>query len=407
MLKKDIEVLRRLADQLAELSQLPIQKERKQQWYHLNARKVDKPVFLMGEFPWNEMNIDDELTLQCEDPFYREMETTLRQLLYRNKHIQDDWVYEPFIYIPKVIRGLNFGLDIIEEKLTRDDGNVVEAHSYFSQLQDWDDINKINVPNFYLDEEETNRREAMANEAVGDILKVIMDGPEYEYRPWDHFMEWSDIDTLYDKMLYDEDWVHALMRRTLDVHLATINKLKDMDCLMRQQQVVHCTGAWTDLLPENPEKPELKDVWTYGMAQILYTVSPEMHNEFEFQYASEWYDKFGLGYYGCCEPLDDRMEYVKQIKGIHKISVSAWVKDFEKMAEAMEGKYVYSNKPAPALIAAPSWNPETVEEDLKIRLHAAQKYNCPVEFTLKDISTICYEPQRLTQWSQIMRKVIG
>ena len=37
MLKKDIEVLRRLADQLAELSQLPIQKERKQQWYHLNA----------------------------------------------------------------------------------------------------------------------------------------------------------------------------------------------------------------------------------------------------------------------------------------------------------------------------------------------------------------------------------
>ena len=101
------------------------------------------------------------------------------------------------------------------------------------------------------------------------------------------------------------------------------------------------------------------------MAQILYTVSPEMHNEFEFQYASEWYDKFGLGYYGCCEPLDDRMEYVKQIKGIHKISVSAWVKDFEKMAEAMEGKYVYSNKPAPALIAAPSWNPETVEEDLK------------------------------------------
>ena len=25
-------------------------------------------------------------------------------------------------------------------------------------------------------------------------------------------MMWSDLDTLYDKMLYDEDWVHALMR---------------------------------------------------------------------------------------------------------------------------------------------------------------------------------------------------
>lgn len=40
-------------------------------------RKADKPMFLMGEFPWNEMNIDDELTLRCEDSFYREIETRL------------------------------------------------------------------------------------------------------------------------------------------------------------------------------------------------------------------------------------------------------------------------------------------------------------------------------------------
>ena len=63
MLKNDIQVLRKLANQLAELSALPIMKERKHQWYNLNARKVDKPMFLMGEFPWNEMNIDNELTL--------------------------------------------------------------------------------------------------------------------------------------------------------------------------------------------------------------------------------------------------------------------------------------------------------------------------------------------------------
>ncbi len=157
MIKKDIEMLRDLANQLADLSALPIMKERKQQWYHLNARIVDKPMFLMGEFPWNEMNIDDALTLQCEDPFYRELETTLRQLLYRYQYIQDDWVYEPYLYVPKVIHGLNFGLDIIEETIGRDDGNVVESHSYVSQLQDWDDIDKIKAPDFYLDVEETNR----------------------------------------------------------------------------------------------------------------------------------------------------------------------------------------------------------------------------------------------------------
>ncbi|MCH1982858.1 hypothetical protein MCG98_09810 [Ruminococcus sp. OA3] len=112
MPKKDIEVLRGLAEELAELSALPVQQEKKQQWYHLNARKVDKPMFLLGEFPWNEMNIDDELTLRCEEPFYQDMETTLRRLLYRNKHIQDDWVYEPFLYIPKVIHGFHYGLEV-------------------------------------------------------------------------------------------------------------------------------------------------------------------------------------------------------------------------------------------------------------------------------------------------------
>jgi len=407
MSEKDVRILRGLANQLAELSALPIQKVRKQQWFDLNARKVNKPMFLMGEFPWNEMNGDGELSLLCEDPFYQELELDLRKTLYRSKHINDDWVYEPVIYVPKVIHGLNQGLEIVEETITRDDGNVVQAHSYQCQIETMEDIAKIKVPDFIYDEEATNRREEMAKEAFDGILKIVMDGPEFEYRPWDHFMEWIGPEVLYDKMLADEDWVHALMRRTLDVHLETIYKLRDMNLLNRQRQLVHCTGAWTDLLPEDPVKPELKDVWTYGMAQILYTVSPAMHNAYEFEYASEWYEKFGLGYYGCCEPLDDRMEYVKRIRGIHKISVSAWVKDFEEIAESMEGKYVYSNKPAPAFVAAPTWNPETARKDLEIRLRAAQKYNCPMEFTLKDISTICYQPQRLTEWSQIMREVIG
>lgn len=407
MLKNDIQVLRGLADQLAELSNMPIMKVRKKQWQNLNGCRVDKPMFLMGEFPWNEMNVNDELTLQCKDPFFCELETEIRRLLYRNKHMDDDWVYEPVIYIPKVVHGLNQGLEPQEDTISRDDGNVVKAHSYRCQIETMDDIQKIKVPDFTYDKTETDRREAMAQEAFNGILNVVMDGPEYEYRPWDHFVEWIGCDVLFDKIMDDPDWVHALIQRSLEVHLSTINKLQEQDLLMRQQQVVHCTGAWTDELPENPIKPELKDVWTYGMAQILYTVSPAMHNEFEFEYAKQWYGKFGLGYYGCCEPLEDRMEYVKRIPAVRKLSVSAWVKDFEGMAESMEGKYVYSNKPSPAFIAAPTFNQEIVERDLKRRLDAAQAANCPVEFTLKDISTLCYEPQRLIEWSKIMRRVIG
>ena len=50
MLKKDIEVLRRLADKLPEFSRLQIQNERTQQWYLLKARNVNKPRYVIVEF---------------------------------------------------------------------------------------------------------------------------------------------------------------------------------------------------------------------------------------------------------------------------------------------------------------------------------------------------------------------
>ena len=43
---------------------------------------------------------------------------------------------------------------------------------------------------------------------------------------------------------------------------------------------------------------------------------------------AEWYDKFGLGYTDAVNPWMIVWNTWKQIKGIHKISVSAWVKRF-------------------------------------------------------------------------------
>ena len=58
------------------------------------------------------------------------------------------------------------------------------------------------------------------------------------------------------------------------------------------------------------------------MAQIFASVSPGMHWEFELEYAVEWYRRFGLNYYGCCEPLHDRLDYISRIPNLRKISMS-------------------------------------------------------------------------------------
>ncbi|MGB9596602.1 MAG: hypothetical protein ACPL7B_10015, partial [Candidatus Poribacteria bacterium] len=171
---------------------------------------------------------------------------------------------------------------------------------------------------------------------------------------------------------------------------------------------VHCTGAFTDELPApgfDPNKPRAKDNWTFGMAQIFSTVSPAMHKEFEINYAKKWYERFGLGYYGCCEPLDEKIDIIRELPHVRKISMSPWV-DIERGAERIGSDFVFSRKPTPAFLAWDIWKPEEVEKDLQDTKEMCKRYNCPLEFILKDISTVNYQPQRLWEWADIAMKVV-
>jgi hypothetical protein len=147
-------------------------------------------------------------------------------------------------------------------------------------------------------------------------------------------------------------------------------------------------------------------LWTCGMAQIFSSVSPGMHQEFELDYAVKWYARFGLVYYGCCEPLDNKIDIVRKIPHLRKISMSPWV-NVEKGAERIGRDFVFSRKPSPAFLADGTWKPEAVRKDLQDTLDACTRHECPLEFILKDISTVGYQPQRLWEWAKIAAEVIS
>jgi hypothetical protein len=175
------------------------------------------------------------------------------------------------------------------------------------------------------------------------------------------------------------------------------------------QALIHCTGAFTDELPApgyDPDHVRAKDLWTMGMAQIFSSVSPRMHQEFEIDYVVPWYARFGLGYYGCCEPLDRKLDIVREIPNLRKISMSPWV-DVERGAESIGSDFVFSRKPSPALVATDAFNPEAVRADLQETYDACARHDTPVEFILKDISTVRYEPQRLWQWAEVAMETVG
>jgi hypothetical protein len=86
--------------------------------------------------------------------------------------------------------------------------------------------------------------------------------------------------------------------------------------------------------------------------------------------------------------------------------MSPWVNE-ERGAAEIGRDFVYSRKPSPALLAVSTFDPGHVREDLLATRRICEKHGCPLEIILKDISTVRYQPERLSQWARVAMKVAG
>ena len=107
----------------------------------------------------------------------------------------------------------------------------------------------------------------------------------------------------------------------------------------------------------------------------------------------------------CCEQLHDRLDIVEKMPNIRKISCSPWSRR-ELFAERISKNIIISNKPASALLA--DFDEKQIRGDIRRTVDAAKRYGKQLEFILKDISTVHYQPERLTRWAEIaMSEVQG
>ena len=63
--QNEIDVLRSLAHEWAEISILPVHKEQARLWQKLNDLDSERPMVWIDEIPWHEINYNDELTIRC------------------------------------------------------------------------------------------------------------------------------------------------------------------------------------------------------------------------------------------------------------------------------------------------------------------------------------------------------
>jgi len=403
----DVSIVRDLARRLAEIAALPVQDQKRELWRRLNALRPDRPMVMIDQVCWNEMNIDEELTLRCADPECRRWEERLRRTLYQWRHFPVDMVVEPFVRVPKAVHNSGFGITVREETAVTDPTNSVVGHRYVNQFRGEQDLAKIQTPRITHDPDETARRLALAAELFDGLLEVRPWGVDPYLSLWDPLSTWMGVEAALYALVDTPEFMHRILGRVTDGYLAMLDQLERQGLLCGPQSLIHCTGAYADELPADgydPESPRTKDIWMFGLAQMLATVSPAMFREFEVEYASRICARFGLVYYGCCDPLDRKMAEVRMIPNVRKVSMSPWV-DQDRGAAEIGGEFVYSRKPSPALLAGDRFDADRVREDLLATREVCRRHGCPLEYILKDISTVRYQPQRLTEWARIAMEV--
>jgi len=403
--EKDKDILRQLGEKMADIAALPIQKERAIAWERLNDLKRVKPMIWINELPWHELDFNDELKVQCTDGFCRGIEYGLRATMYQWEHLPGDMIIENVIYSPLAIRDTGLGLGEDVDIVRTDPRSGVVSRTYHPQIREEKDIKKIKFPEVSHDEEATERTYQAMVEIFDGIMPVEKRGIAGQwFAPWDYLIRLWGVQEAMEDMYLRPELVHKAMDHLVNAHLHQLDQWEKLNLLSRNDNNTRIGSGgygYTSELPQkdfDPAHVRPIDIWGCATAQIFSEISPKMHEEFALQYEMKWLKRFGLTYYGCCEPLDIKIPILRNVPNLRKISMSPWI-NVERAAKEMADDYVFSLKPNPEILARDVWHPDIARKVLREILEKLQ--GCVVEIILKDVSTIHYEPQRLWEWAKI------
>ncbi|HEY5583520.1 MAG TPA: hypothetical protein VIK78_03405 [Ruminiclostridium sp.] len=398
----DIKILKVLAVKVKERADLPVMDSRRKLWNSLNKLEAKRPMILCSpEGAWKE--IITNKSLYCEGKLAREWENELLQQLFWCDNLKDDWIVEPYFDVPYSVDLGNYGVNTIDEHKSAKNG----SYSCSVKLESLENLlPNIRRREFSVDRIKTSLLTEQANDIFRDILSVRNKGSYW----WTAGLTWNAITLigLENLMLfmYDEpDELHKLMAFLADDFNSMLDWFEKED-LLSLNNGGNLVGSGSigvyDEIGKHNSKITCNDIWGLSESQETIGISPDMFGEFIFKNQLNIINRFGLAYYGCCEPVEKRWKYIKQIKNLRAVSVSPW-SNIEQMAEILKKDYVYCRKVNPSPICV-GFDEQVVREDIRKTIAAAK--DCNLAIILKDTHTVENHPERLSRWVEIAREEI-
>jgi len=330
----------------------------------------------------------------------------MRKEIIWQEEILDDRVCRAVLPVSHVFHQTGFGLD--REIISAGDTG---AYAIKSVLTDYDDLPKLTYRSIEIDYKKTDKLLEVAHDVFDGILEV-----QLENAWW--FSHGLTVDAIHLRgfenfltdMYENPEELHALMQ-FLSEDTANLLDFLAQNSLLSLNNGGEFMGTggygWCDELPGSPFDPlkvAPQNMWGYGESQETIYVSPKDFDEFVLRYQLPLLSQFGLNAYGCCEPLDDRLDLlIEKIPNLRKITISPW-SDVNKMAERLGKDYVYCWKMNPSYIATK----EIFEDNIRSTAHeafsAAFKNGCPAEVLMRDVRTLAGKKENATRWVELVRE---
>lgn len=415
MQKKETARLQELAKQIREIAELPIQENNRKLWTAVNDLRMIRPVIHVRDYPHYLIRYGDELTTTIEDEFLKKIELDLLIRIYEWKHLRCDRVVEPTVQCQVIFKDSGFGIEASGgDRSNFIEGGVYnEAKHFESQIICEEDLKKIKTPVVEYGKEETMRRYDLLREIFGDILQVKLFGRHnFRCAPMDDIFTWMGISEGMFKLTLEPELVHRAMELYINASIDRILQYERLGLLSSNNGFENignnCIGYTSELPPatESGIGAKITDIWGHSADQIMTCVSPEMTREFCFDHEKKWAGMFRLYSYGCCERLDNKLDFLtRSFPNLRKVSCSPF-SDLESTMEQLGDRYVISFKPNSTYLAHENAGFDYLRKEMTTALDLCRKYKVNLVFNMKTLISLNGDPTRLWKWCDMASDMI-
>ena len=411
--QKEVQALRTLAGRWMEHAANPVMAQRRRQWKAVKDLASEKPMILVETCALSDYIGRDELV--CADPFARNVERSLYEVVRHADEIGDDIVVDPWFRVPWVLEISDYGVPAQKR------GAAVSGTPRSpAQLEN---AGRLHQRSRCVNRMESLHNKELLEDIFGDILPVRLGGwdPFHRdpgYRPWLGSLYAGLSTDLLDLIGSDNlgAWAHdnpALLQRIMAV---ICGDWKAHFRFMEKEGLLYantdtwmpCPGSYgfvSDLpAPSADGTPAtLRDCWCWTDVPESALIPSGIFRDFLLPSLAEVMKPFGLAWCGFRHAHHED-GILKAVPNLRAVSVSA-ESNQDAGGELLGKGYVYSRNPVPTPIsgANPDW--ELLKKDVRGTLDAAR--GCSLEFCFRGIASINGDRSRLARWVRMTRAMMG